>query len=117
MPEAPLLPPRPYPHAPAHVGPQEMVWLHRLALAEELLETCVATLMGLGGKDLPLLHSVLEARVPQHRNLRTWQVGLLLSLQRLPLRLYGIHTCTLASLFQTGTLSLTLPRATRWYGC
>jgi hypothetical protein len=52
-----------------------MMWLHRLALAEELLETCAASLMGLGAKDLPLLHTVLEGRAPWYNNLRVWEVS------------------------------------------
>jgi len=34
------------------------MWLYKLAEAEELMETCVAWLMGIAGKELPVLYEV-----------------------------------------------------------
>lgn len=57
---------------------QMTMWFHKLAMAEQLLEGCVAGLMGLGYKDLPLMYSELKKgavqKEPSRGTQRMWEV-------------------------------------------
>lgn len=64
---------------PAYVGllpaeeQRELVWLWKLAVAEELLETAVAHTLGLGSKDLTSMYKVLELKAGKAGR---WATGL-----------------------------------------
>ena len=64
-------------HYPLPYVLQKLQVLHKLAMAEELLETSVAALMGLGFKDLPILYRLANAAHQPHHigKLRMWQVS------------------------------------------